>query len=216
MSSTYNNIEKQLKSELAQYQKLLITPWIFLILTLLAFYTFGFTLQNSPNAKTTINLEIVSIFVLGFFAYYFWKQKNCKLKLIVRPINLDKRIRKEAIPELISEIDKSTEWTKSVFQVFLAVLTIIFFAINAFVTFISFLYDANVSILDKYPKELMKIANQVTSELLQMTTVSFYISLISVIILFVMLIIVVYNTFLSKRKFVQLCLYETYYTTSNE
>lgn len=211
MTPTYKRIVKSLnESQINKYHQALIGPWFFMIITLLMFVLYGWTILNKSKDSFLLVTEMIGIFVSAGITISLWIHKESKLNAAIKPLELEGIIQYKAIPILIDEIDKFVAWTKT----FMYLLTIAFFAINAFVSYLGLHLSMIEPFFEKDKKDLLDITNQTESTLLHTTTFSFEVSLVATIIVVIVLMLTIYETALSKRKFVKLCLRETYYNDS--
>lgn len=215
MTPTYKKIAKNLdESQINKYHHAIMYPWIFTCITISIFVLFGWSLLNVPKENFLLDIEVAGVIVFAGFTIYLWAHKESKLVSAIKPLNLEGMVQYKAIPILIDEIDKSVSWTKIFIQMFMYLLTIAFFAINAFISYLGLHLSMMEPFFEKDKKDLFDMINQTELTLSHTATISFEISMLAAITVVIVLILTIYETALSKRKFVVLCLRETYYNGS--
>lgn len=210
MTPTYYKISDRLSGKLSEkYYKILTRSWTSLGITMILGVYFLYRYFKSPT-MSVINISLFVVLIICIFITILLndRQKNAISK-IVQPVNVSDLIRIEAIPEMIKEIENSTRWLLTIFQVFTVFVTTLFFMLQSYLS-----YTSINLVLKSYEfrgQSLIKSAKRMDNMLKgDMNIISAIIAFI-VAMLIVVLSITMYNSFISKKELIKQCLRVQYY-----
>lgn len=195
MTPTYYKISDRLSGKLSEkYYKILTRSWTSLGITMILGVYFLYRYFKSPT-MSVINISLFVVLIICIFITILLndRQKNAISK-IVQPVNVSDLIRIEAIPEMIKEIENSTRWLLTIFQVFTVFVTTLFFMLQSYLS-----YTSINLVLKSYEfrgQSLIKSAKRMDNMLKgDMNIISAIIAFI-VAMLIVVLSITMYNSFI--------------------
>lgn len=210
MTPTYYKISDRLSGKLSEkYYKILTRSWTSLGITMILGVYFLYRYFKSPT-MSVINISLFVVLIICIFITILLndRQKNAISK-IVQPVNVSDLIRIEPIPEMIKEIENSTRWLLTIFQVFTVFVTTLFFMLQSYLS-----YTSINLVLKSYEfrgQSLIKSAKRMDNMLKgDMNIISAIIAFI-VAMLIVVLSITMYNSFISKKELIKQCLRVQYY-----